>query len=79
MDKKRLIAVLITVFVMLGSLALIKVLPFYATLCCFASFVGGFAAGFLVKKKEVVEVEKIVEKIVEKPAKVKKKSTKKVE
>lgn len=70
MNTKRWVALGITALVIVGSLALIKILPFYATIACLITFVLGFISGYIFKNKEVVE--KIVEKIVEveKPIKV---------
>lgn len=50
MNTKRWIALAIVAVVVVGSLGLIKLFPFWATLACLVSMVAGFAAGYLFKK-----------------------------
>lgn len=58
MTAKRWISLAIVVAVVVGALALIKLFPFWATLACLMSLIGGFAAGYLAKNtvEEVIEV-----------------------
>ena len=70
MDTKRWIAVAIVAAVVVGSLGLIKLFPFWVTLACLVSVVAGFAAGYLFKKDIIKEVEKVVPKNVLKVPKV---------
>lgn len=77
MTTKRWIAVGIAVAVILGSLGLIKIFPFWVTLACLVTFVGGFIGGYLFKKPEIVETIKEVIKEVPTETKVKKASSKK--
>lgn len=77
MTKKRWIAVAIVAAVVVGSLGLIKLFPFWATLACLVSVVAGFAAGYLFKRDIIKEVEKVVEVVKEVPVKATKKTIKK--
>lgn len=77
MTKKRWIAVAIVAAVVVGSLGLIKLFPFWATLACLVSVVAGFAAGYLFKKDIIKEVEKVVEVVKEVPVRATKKTVKK--
>ena len=70
MNTKRWIAVAIVAAVVVGSLGLIKLFPFWVTLACLVSVVAGFAAGYLFKKDIIKEVEKVVPKNVLKVPKV---------
>lgn len=58
MTTKRWISLAIVAAVAVGALALIKLFPFWVTLACLVSLVGGFAAGYLAKNtvEEVVEL-----------------------
>ena len=58
MTTKKWISLAIVVAVAVGALALIKLFPFWVTLACLVSLVGGFAAGYLAKNtvEEVVEL-----------------------
>ena len=62
MTKKRWIAVAIVAAVVVGSLGLIKLFPFWVTLACLVSVVAGFAAGYLFKKDIIKEIEKVTTK-----------------
>lgn len=62
MNTKRWIALAIVAVVVVGSLGLIKLFPFWATLACLVSVIAGFAAGYLFKKDIIKEVEKMVTK-----------------
>lgn len=77
MNTKRWIALAIVAIVVVGSLGLIKLFPFWATLACLGSVVAGFAAGYLFKKDIIKEVEKVVEVVKEVPVKATKKTIKK--
>lgn len=77
MTKKRWIAVAIVAAVVVGSLGLIKLFPFWATLACLISMIAGFAAGYLFKRDIIKEVEKVVEVVKEVPVKATKKTIKK--
>lgn len=77
MTKKRWIAVAIVAAVVVGSLGLIKLFPFWATLACLVSVIAGFAAGYLFKRDIIKEVEKVVEVVKEVPVKATKKTIKK--
>lgn len=77
MTKKRWIALAIVAVVVVGSLGLIKLFPFWATLACLVSVVAGFAAGYLFKKDIIKEVEKVVEVVKEVPVRATKKTIKK--
>lgn len=77
MNTKRWIALAIVAVVVVGSLGLIKLFPFWATLACLVSVIAGFAAGYLFKKDIIKEVEKVVEVVKEVPVKATKKTTKK--
>ena len=77
MNTKRWISLAIVAVVVVGSLGLIKLFPFWATLACLVSVVAGFAAGYLFKKDIIKEVEKVVEVVKEVPVKVTEKTTKK--
>ena len=55
MTKKRWFSLAIVAVVVIGSLGLIKLFPFWVTLACLVSLVAGFAAGYLFKK-DVVKV-----------------------
>ena len=59
--------------VVIGSLGLIKLFPFWVTLACLVSLSAGFAAGYLFKK----DVIKVVEIIKEIPSKKSSKKPKK--
>lgn len=65
MNKNVLIPIIIGV-VAVAILAVVKIIPYYATLIALATFVGGCFAGYFLKKKEIVEkvVEIPVEKVV---------------
>lgn len=58
MTTKKWISLAIVAVVVVGALALIKLFPFWVTLACLVSLVGGFAAGYLAKNtvEEVVEL-----------------------
>lgn len=77
MNTKRWIALAIVAVVVVGSLGLIKLFPFWATLTCLVSVIAGFAAGYLFKKDIIKEVEKVVEVVKEMPVKATKKTIKK--
>lgn len=77
MTKKRWIAVAIVAAVVVGSLGLIKLFPFWATLACLVSVIAGFAAGYLFKRDIIKEVEKVVEVVKEVPVRATKKTIKK--
>lgn len=77
MNTKRWIALAIVAVVVVGSLGLIKLFPFWATLACLVSVVAGFAAGYLFKKDIIKEVEKVVEVVKEVPVRATKKTNKK--
>ena len=77
MNTKRWIALAIVAVVVVGSLGLIKLFPFWATLACLVSVVAGFAAGYLFKRDIIKEVEKVVEVVKEVPVKATKKIVKK--
>lgn len=49
MTTKKWISLAIVAVVAVGALALIKLFPFWVTLACLVSLVGGFAAGYLAK------------------------------
>lgn len=59
MTTKKWIAIAIIAAVVIGSLALIKVFPFWATLSCLVSLVAGVIAGYIFKDK-VEEVATVV-------------------
>lgn len=68
MTVKRWISLAIVVAVVVGALALIKLFPFWVTLACLVSLVGGFAAGYLAKNPieevaELVDPSEVVDKI----------------
>jgi membrane protein DedA with SNARE-associated domain len=77
MNTKRWIALAIVAVVVVGSLGLIKLFPFWATLACLVSVIAGFAAGYLFKRDIIKEVEKVVEVVKEAPVKATKKTVKK--
>ena len=77
MNTKRWIALAIVAVVVVGSLGLIKLFPFWATLACLVSMIAGFAAGYLFKRDIIKEVEKVVEVVKEVPVKATKKTNKK--
>lgn len=77
MNTKRWIALAIVAVVVVGSLGLIKLFPFWATLACLVSVVAGFAAGYIFKKDIIKEVEKVVEVVKEVPVKATEKTIKK--
>lgn len=77
MTKKRWISLAIVAVVVVGSLGLIKLFPFWATLACLVSVIAGFAAGYLFKRDIIKEVEKVVEVVKEVPVKATKKTIKK--
>lgn len=58
MTVKRWISLAIVAVVVVGALALIKLFPFWVTIACLVSLVGGFAAGYLAKNtvEEVIEL-----------------------
>ena len=58
MTVKKWISLAIVVVVAVGALALIKLFPFWVTIACLVSLVGGFAAGYLAKDtvEEVIEL-----------------------
>lgn len=73
MTKKRWFSLAIVAVVVIGSLGLIKLFPFWVTLACLVSLVAGFAAGYLFKK----DVTKVVEVIKEIPSRKSSKKPKK--
>ena len=77
MNTKRWIALAIVAVVVISSLGLIKLFPFWVTLACLVSLVAGFAAGYLFKKDVVKVVEKVVEVIKEIPSRKSSKKPKK--
>lgn len=77
MTKKRWISLAIVAVVVVGSLGLIKLFPFWATLACLVSVIAGFAAGYLFKRDIIKEVEKVVEVVKEVPVRATKKTVKK--
>lgn len=77
MTKKRWFSLAIVAVVVIGSLGLIKLFPFWVTLACLVSLVAGFAAGYLFKKDAVKVVEKVVEVIKEIPSRKSSKKPKK--
>lgn len=77
MTKKRWFSLAIIAVVVIGSLGLIKLFPFWVTLACLVSLVAGFAAGYLFKKDVIKVVEKVVEVIKEIPSKKSSKKPKK--
>lgn len=62
MTKKRWFSLAIVAVVVIGSLGLIKLFPFWVTLACLVSLVAGFAAGYLFKK-DVVKVVEVIKEI----------------
>ena len=62
MTKKRWFSLAIVAVVVIGSLGLIKLFPFWVTLACLISLVAGFAAGYLFKK-DVVKVVEVIKEI----------------
>ena len=62
MNTKRWTALAIVAVVVVGSLGLIKLFPFWATFACLVSVIAGFAAGYLFKKDIIKEVEKVAVK-----------------
>lgn len=58
MTVKRWISLAIVAVVVIGALALIKLFPFWVTIACLVSLVGGFVAGYLAKNtvEEVIEL-----------------------
>ena len=67
---KKAVAAAIVVLVVVGAFALIKVMPFWATVASLVSLVAGFGAAWLCKDKieEVIELpdsDEIIEKIKE--------------
>lgn len=67
MNTKRWIALAIVAGIVLGSLVLIKLFPFWTTLACLVSLIAGFAAGYMFKNPEkttaeIVDADSIVEK-----------------
>lgn len=58
MTVKRWISTAIVAVVVILALMLIKLFPFWVTLACVASLVGGFIAGYLFKNpiEEIIEV-----------------------
>ena len=77
MTKKRWFSLAIVAVVVIGSLGLIKLFPFWVTLACLVSLVAGLAAGYLFKKDVVKVVEKVVEVIKEIPSRKSSKKPKK--
>ena len=73
MTKKRWFSLAIVAVVVIGSLGLIKLFPFWVTLACLVSLAAGFAAGYLFKK----DVTKVVEVIKEIPSRKSSKKPKK--
>lgn len=70
MTTKKWISLAIVVAVIIGSLALVKLLPFWATLACLVSLGAGFTAGYLFKRPEefvanVVDADEVIEKFKE--------------
>lgn len=70
MNTKRWISIAIVVVAVIGSLGLIKLLPFWTTLSCLVTLFAGFTAGFLFKKDIIKEVIKTVTKKVKVPVEV---------
>jgi len=67
---KKTVAAVIAALVILGAFALIKFMPFWATIASLVAFVAGFACAWLSKDKieEVIEIpdaEEIVDRIKE--------------
>lgn len=62
MTKKRWFSLAIIAVVVIGSLGLIKLFPFWVTLACLVSLVAGFAAGYLFKK-DVIKVVEVIKEI----------------
>lgn len=67
---KKAVAAAIVVLVVVGAFALIKVMPFWATVASLVSLVAGFGAAWLCKDKieEVIELpdsDEIIKKIKE--------------
>ena len=62
MTKKRWFSLAIVAVVVIGSLGLIKLFPFWVTLACLVSLVAGFAAGYLFKK-DVIKVVEVIKEI----------------
>ena len=77
MTKKRWFSLAIVAVVVIGSLGLIKLFPFWVTLACLVSLVAGFAAGYLFKTDVIKVVEKVVEVIKEIPSRKSSKKPKK--
>ena len=77
MNTQRWIVLAIVAVVVVGSLGLIKLFPFWATLACLVSVIAGFAAGYLFKRDIIKEVEKVVEVVKEVPVRATKKTIKK--
>ena len=77
MNTKRWIALAIVAVVVVGSLGLIKLFPFWATLACLVSAIAGFAAGYLFQRDIIKEAEKVVEVVKEVPVRATKKTIKK--
>ena len=77
MNTKRWISLAIVAVVVVGSLGLIKLFPFWATLACLVSVIAGVAAGYLFKRDIIKEVEKVVEVVKEVPVRATKKTIKK--
>lgn len=51
MTTKKWISAAIIAVVVVGALALIKLFPFWVTLACLISLLGGLIAGYLLKDK----------------------------
>lgn len=62
MTKKRWFSLAIVAVVVIGSLGLIKLFPFWVTLACLVSLAAGFAAGYLFKK-DVIKVVEVIKEI----------------
>lgn len=77
MTKKRWFSLAIVAVVVVGSLGLIKLFPFWVTLACLVSLAAGFTAGYLFKKDVTKVVEKVVEVIKEIPSRKSSKKPKK--
>lgn len=62
MTKKRWFSLAIVAVVVIGSLGLIKLFPFWVTLACLVSLAAGFAAGYFFKK-DVIKVVEVIKEI----------------
>lgn len=63
-ENKRLIAWTIMAMVVIGSLALVKLFPFWVTLCCVGSLAAGFISGYIFRKPEIItEIKEIIKEV----------------